>query len=413
MSRQALLNLVRDRLGLDPASLGERVLDDACAEARRDLGVASDDALYRRVAVDADAFADCSEHFVVPESWFFRAAEQYDDLVRFAREQQQRERRPLRVLSLPCAAGEEAYSAVIALLDAGLAPSDIDVLGIDVSHLAIRRAQAGVYRSSSLRGRTPVPHWMEATRDGFILDATVRRCARFRQGNALDPQLLRAEDLFDVVFCRNLLIYLHPDARAQLLNTLLAALQTPGLILAGQAEVLTSMSQLLQPYERGCPLSFVRRERGETAEPSRHVRRPTAAPAAAARAKAARTSLATAVSIEATPAPPTVTPGPLVVAQRLADGGHLDQARQICLHQLKQTPVDVGALYLLGLLESAEGNTDAADRAFTRVLYLDREHLDALEQRIGIAERRGLGEQAQDLRARAARLRIRRQDAMR
>ena len=119
MSRASLLELLRQRIGLDGDSLGARIVDDACAEARRTLEVADDLQLLRRMQHDPVAFAAAAEHFLGPESWFFRAPEQFDDLVRFAREQ--RDRRPLRVLSLPCASGEEAYSAVIRLLEAGLA----------------------------------------------------------------------------------------------------------------------------------------------------------------------------------------------------------------------------------------------------------------------------------------------------
>ncbi len=85
MSRAALLNLLQLRLGLDPSTLGARVMDDAFADARRDLEATDDEALLWRVANDPDAFAQCAEWFVVPETWFFRAGEQFADLARFAR----------------------------------------------------------------------------------------------------------------------------------------------------------------------------------------------------------------------------------------------------------------------------------------------------------------------------------------
>ncbi|MGQ0801907.1 MAG: CheR family methyltransferase [Pseudomarimonas sp.] len=432
-----MLELMRTRLGLDASSLGERVLDDACADARRNLGVGTDAELYQRVLSDTVAFAQCSECFVVPESWFFRTAEQFDDLVRFAREHVQREHRPLRILSLPCAAGEEAYSAVIILLEAGLRPDQIDVLGIDVSHVTVSRAQAGAYRQNALRGTSPVPIWMQEGQDGFRVVPAVRGCARFRQGNALDPLLLHGEAPFDVIFCRNLLIYLHADARQRVISTLLAALQTPGLILAGQAEVLSSLSSQLLPLEGGCPLSFVRRAAPEAPGGATHsstLKLPTARRRAE---QAKRDSSGDAgrsshpggkshVAREPTPKPLANGAGDahagqtdgarreknhlsnvLAEAHRLADAGHTMQARERCLQWLSQHPADVDAHFLLGLLESANGDTEAADRAFTKVLYLDRNHLDALQQRIGLAQRRGANDQADELRARAARLRSR------
>jgi chemotaxis protein methyltransferase WspC len=401
MSRAALLELIHARIGLDPATLGERVIDDACSDARRALAVADDVSLYRRVLHDSEAFAAVTESFVVPESWFFRAAEQFEDLVRFAR--QQSTRRPLRVLSLPSASGEEAYSAVICLLDAGLSAAEIDVLGIDVSRQAVARAQAGVYRRSALRGQSMPGGWIEERADGLLeVDAGVRRCARFRVGNALDPQLLCAEDRFDVMFCRNLLIYLHPQARLQLVSTLLESLATPGLVLAGQAEVLSTLNPAFGPYEGGCPLSFVRRAPAPAVQPR------VAATPAAPRRRSSESGAAPVAAPTARVAPAAVVSikeEPLVIAQRLADGGQLADARTALLTHLAAQPADVAGLFLLGLLESAAGDAEAAERAFAKVLYLDRNHLAAIEQRIGLAERRGQAGQARELRARAARLR--------
>lgn len=412
MSREALLGLLQARLGLDPSSLGPRVVDDAFADARRELGVADDEALLQRVLLDPDSFAKCAEWFMVRETWFFRSGEQYADLARFARDNPGR--RPLRVLSLPSSTGEEAYSAAMTLLDAGLALADIDVLGIDVSRSAVLHAQAGAYRSNALRGQ-PAPAWLLEGQDGMlVVDRRLSSCVRFRVGNALDPSLLRQDDLFDVAFCRNLIIYLLPDARRRLLQTIMAVTQPGALLLAGQAEILSSLSDAVGPYEGGCPLSFVKggaRTRTPTVARSPA---PTSSPARAARSPAAATPSRPPMPVQqpstaSPPAAPVVDP--MVAARQLADAGQIALARSACLDHLAGHPDDAGALYLLGLLESAAGNADAADRAFTQVSYLDRSHLDAIEQRVGLAERRGEANQARELRARAARLRRQRETA--
>jgi chemotaxis protein methyltransferase WspC len=397
VSRAALLELLRERIGLDGEALGARIVDDACADARRTLEVADDAQLVRRMQRDPAAFAAAAEHFLVPESWFFRAPEQFDDLVRFAREQ--RDRRPLRVLSLPCASGEEAYSAVIRLLEAGLAPAEIDVLGVDLSEAAVARARAGRYRANALRGQDLAEPWMQPCAGGFEIVDTVRQCARFRAGNALDDAHLRDEDRFDVVFCRNLLIYLHGGARQALLDRLRARLVEPGLLLAGQAEVVSTMHRDFLPVLVGSPLSFRLRPPA--------VEMPEPPPQAAPRAKAPPPA-------RVPPTPPTAPRMPLPTAddalahaRALADAGQLDAAHAGVTRWLARHPADGEGFFLLGLLESALGRFDAADEAFTRVLYLDRDHGDALAQRIGLAERAGRAAQARDLRARATRLRQR------
>jgi chemotaxis protein methyltransferase WspC len=395
VSRQSLLDLLHQRIGLDAGSLGERVLDDAFAESRAMLGVADDEALYGKALTHPQAFAEIVERFVVPESWFFRAGDQYADLVRYARER--RERRPLRVLSLPCASGEEAYSAVIALVENGIPAGDIDVLGIDVSQLAIERARAGAYRNNALRGQQMPDIWLHPRVGGFTIDEGIRQRARFRVGNALDPALFDPSEQFDVVFCRNLLIYLHPQARAKLLKSLLTALAPGGLLLAGQAETLNALSDQLQPYEGGCPLSYIR----ESAPAPEAVKRtpaqtppPTPQPVASGKSSPP-------------PAAKTATPVPEPSPRALADAGRLEEARAACERQLTRRPEDIETLFLLGLIESARGDLAAADEAFSRVCYLDRNHIPAMEHRIPLAERQGNAELADDLRRRCQRLRKR------
>jgi chemotaxis protein methyltransferase WspC len=395
VSRQSLLDLLHQRIGLDAGSLGERVLDDAFAEARATLGVADDQALYGKALVHPQAFAEVVERFVVPESWFFRASDQFADLVRYARGQ--RERRPLRILSLPCASGEEAYSAVIALVESGMPPADIEVLGIDVSQSAIERARAGIYRNNALRGQPMPDIWIQPRAGGFAIDSGIRQCARFRVGNALDPNLLETSERFDVVFCRNLLIYLHPQARGRLLKTLLGALAPGGLLLAGQAEALNNLSSELQPYEGGCPLSYVREP--ALAEPPREAvatsqtRTPVAAPRD--------------VPPPSRPAEPRPVPVVELSPQALADAGRLEEARDACRLQLRRHPENIETLFLLGLIESARADLAAADEAFAHVCYLDRNHIPAMEHRIALAERLGRSELADDLRRRCQRLRKR------
>jgi len=395
VSRQSLLDLLHQRIGLDAASLGERVLDDAFAESRAMLGVADDEALYGKALTQPQAFAEIVERFVVPESWFFRAGDQYADLVRYASER--RERRPLRLLSLPCASGEEAYSAVIALIESGIPAGDVDVLGIDVSQLAIERARAGAYRNNALRGQQMPDIWLHPRVGGFTIDEGIRQRARFRVGNALDPALFDPSEQFDVVFCRNLLIYLHPLARAKLLKSLLAALAPGGLLLAGQAETLNAFSDQLQPYQGGCPLSYIR----ESA-PAPEIANKTPVTMWPPMSQSMPTVKSPPAAAEKNSAP-VAEPSP----QALADAGRLEEARTACERQLARHPEDIETLFLLGLIQSARGDLAAADEAFSRVCYLDRNHIPAMERRIPLAERQGRAELAEDLRRRCQRLRKR------
>jgi chemotaxis protein methyltransferase WspC len=226
---------------------------------------------------------------------------------------------------------------------------------------------------------------MQAQASGFAIANGIRRCVRFRIGNALDPMLFDPSERFDVVFCRNLLIYLHPEARARVLRTLLGALEPRGLLFAGQAEVLNATSEL-RPYEGGCPLSYIREAATVSGPPEASTRPNPGKVATAARAPAQPDKAAKPAAI-AEPSP-----------QVLADAGRLDEARMACGRRLQHHPEDI---------ETARADRRAADEAFARVCFLDRNHVPAIDHRIALAERLGHPEVARDLRKRAQRLRSR------
>ena len=207
MSRSAVIERLRRRLGLDPESLGEITLNHAIDEACATLKCADTAALLTYIDADErhwQRFVDC---MVVPETWLFRSPEQFDDLVRFAREQLPT-RRPLRILSMPCATGEEAYSIAATLLAQGFGPGAFEILGIDVSQRAILSAREARFRSTAARGRSIDANWFDRDGDSWVPTSAVQRNVSFRCGNLLLPDCFQPGERFDVVFFRNLLIYL-------------------------------------------------------------------------------------------------------------------------------------------------------------------------------------------------------------
>lgn len=407
MSRDRLLALLGERIGVDPASLGDRVMDDALAEAQRQLGAATLDELAARVALDRVALTQLIEQVIVGETWFFRVPQQFDDLVRFARTIARR-RRPLRILSLPCASGEEAWSVAISLREAGLGADDFEVLGVDVSPQLIARATAGEYRGSAMRIPAARDPWLLPVAGGVSVAPELRRNVSFRVGNALEPTILADEPPFDVAFCRNLLIYLTRDAREQVLSTLRRVLTQPALVLAGQAEVLTAITTGFTPMPQASPLSYLFAAQVAPALLAGTPAVSTAFPATTAPHKThavqpARRMPVMLTAVDATLLVPTETG--VALAQQLADAGDLHAARGACKTHLRALPQDIGAHLLLGIVEIARGDLEAADEAFARVLFLDHHHQDALERRAMLAEHRGRLNEARRLRARAGRSR--------
>ncbi len=402
MSRSQVIERLRRRLGLDPESIGEITLNHAIDEACATLQCADTDALLARIDRDErdwQRFVDC---MVVPETWLFRSPEQFEDLIRFVRDELG-DRRPLRILSLPCATGEEAYSIAASLLAHGLGPGAFEILGIDVSERAIASAVAARYRSSAARGRSIDTQWFERDGEFWVPAPAVRRSVRFRRGNLLHAECFEPGERFDVVFFRNLLIYLDADARQRALDRIVRVIDRPGLVLAGQAENLAAIDARLQPLAGYGPLSF---------GPARSASQPTSAQPASP-ATVARTAATEAKPLTQTqPAAARTTPVTAVAsaadliteARQAADAGQFERARMLCLQLLDSQPESASAWLLRGLIAMAQGDLDEAEQALVRAGYLDRDDTEAVHYRIALAERRGHTDEAAKLRSRAARM---------
>jgi chemotaxis protein methyltransferase CheR len=216
-------------------SLGEgldHALRDGLEAAAAALGASSDEIARRIVARDPAALTALVEHAVVGETAFWRHPEQLASFTRLVREA----RRPLRIWSVGCATGEEPYSVAIALLEAGRLGAGDAILATDVSTRALAAAAAGAYRPWALR-KLPreLDGWFEPG-DPRHVRAEVRALVSFGRHNLVaDPVPLGGR--FDVVFCRNVLIYFSPETAAAALHRLVEALVPGGTLVLGPVEV--------------------------------------------------------------------------------------------------------------------------------------------------------------------------------
>jgi chemotaxis protein methyltransferase WspC len=422
VSTERIAELLARRLGHDVSALGELIFEQTLTQARRQLNVFDNDQLMALLLSSEAAFAQLTELLVVPETWFFRMREQFDDLLRFAHACTAR---PIRILSLPCSTGEEVYSILMTLLDAGFSAEEIEVIGWDVSIAAVALAQRGNYSTRALRGSEPHPRWMQ-TSEQDRLQIHPRLCdhASFAQRNALNlaPAV---EAPFQVIFCRNLLIYLQPEARTALLGNLRSMLAPGGLLLAGLAELIPGMAPGFKHWSQGSALSFtpcydnkanlttaaaqltkVSERRQENAPETPQLTRPQAADFAIEQPEKRAENRLTAPASVVKMSRPDVAPVTLTHAQALADAGDLIGARAAIKLVLTSSPDSCEAQFLAGLLALSADDLEAADTAFLRAQYLQPDHLEALEYRALIAQRCGHS-QAGELSLRANRLRLR------
>jgi chemotaxis protein methyltransferase CheR len=195
-------------------------------------------------APEAAAVAD-----LVPnhETSFFRDAEQLRSALETlvpSRAAALPHLQPLRVLCAGCATGEEVYSLAMLALDAihVLWGRRIEIVGVDLSPRAIAAAADGLYRSESLRraGTGPLDwqrRFLRQVPGGTAVRQLLRDMTRFAVANLVSPRSLAPLGRFDLVLCRNVLIYFDRPSGDRALAALAGSLRPTGALVLGHAEI--------------------------------------------------------------------------------------------------------------------------------------------------------------------------------
>ena len=267
--------LLKQKMGLDADSIGSPAIKRA-VQSR--LAACKLDTMERYWECVRDSAAELQaliEAVVVPETWFFRNREAFAALAQIAQELPARP--VLRLLSLPCSTGEEPYSMAMALLDAGVAPSGFRIDGLDISRQVLEDARHGIYGRNSFRGRELSfrDRYFEPAGQFYAVADTVRRQVQFHQWNLFDAAPLPATERYDVIFCRNLLIYFDPAGQDQAVRTLDRLLAPGGYLFVGPSETGVPLARGYVSARRPLAFAFHRAKTLSEVSPPRLVAPPT------------------------------------------------------------------------------------------------------------------------------------------
>lgn len=196
----------------------------------------------------ADEIAALAAELTVPESYFFRHFDQYRALIEAVLPQCLAARladRRLRLLSLGCASGEEPYTLAMLVRDRVDPAWDVSIVGADINPLALERARRARYSAWALRETAAQDRqrWFDADGRHFVVKDAARALVRFEQRNLVDddPQFWQ-RDAFDVVFCRNVIMYFSPDQAQAVVARIARLLRADGFLFLGHAETLRGVS---------------------------------------------------------------------------------------------------------------------------------------------------------------------------
>ncbi len=419
---------------------------------RVDTTGASCEAYLARLEAGAprDELRALAQEVTVAETYFFRNIEQFNAFAGVAlpdRLRAQAHRRRLRILSAGCASGEEAYSIAMLVPDAVAHGSwDVSILGVDINPAGLQKAACARYSTWALRETPPEAQRRWFRRDGreVVLEAGARASVTFEERNlAEDDADLWRPGAYDVVFCRNLIMYFTPESAHALIARIGGSLAPGGYLFLGHAETLRGLSQDFHLrhthgtfyYQRKetaeCPAaatpagalavahlveaadSWVDAIRG-AAERIRALTPPAAPPASATAPSLPVWDLSSALdlvreerfaeALEVIRAfPPDAARDPDVLLLRavlLVHGGQLAKAEAACRQLLGIDELNAGAHYVLALCREGAGDRQGAAEHDRVAVYLDatfampRLHLGLLARHAGDREgaRRALRE---------------------
>jgi chemotaxis protein methyltransferase WspC len=405
--------MLRAAIGLNPASIGPAAIGSAVRARMEALRTRGEAEYVQSLRQDPRELQELIEQVVVPETWFFRDAAPLSILARLASERQREALgSSIRILSVPCATGEEPYSIAMALMDQELAPEQIRIDAIDVSARALARARQGVYDRHSFRTSdlTFRERYFHPVGGAWAVSDMVRGAISFQQRNLLAVDFAAAAGAYDFIFCRNLLIYFDEAARDLALANLKRVLAPDGRLFVGAAE----MGGI---RERGFTAAgeaeafALRHAESRSLVPAVASRSRSAISARAAVARPPRTAHAPAPIRRSAPLATVVAPAssaPIALdeldqASRFADLGRLKEAAELCRGHLAKHGDSARAHHLLGLIHDTAGEEIPAAAHYRKALYLEPDHYESLLHFGLLLERQGDVTGAERLQRRARR----------
>ena len=263
-----LSQFLRRRSGLVLAPYRAHLIEGRLSPVARRFGFRNVESLLRELRYARETLARAvTEAMTTNDSSFFRDRVLFDhfrDVVLPELVTERVGRKHLRIWSAACAAGQEAYSLAMILDHMKLADQgwSIDLIATDLSSDLIARAEEGIYTefevSRGLNARHLATHFHRAGSSWRISDR-LRRMVSFRTFNLLDSYGWLHE--LDAVFCRNVLIFLEPKAKRQVIEKISEVLAPDGVLVLGHAENIDGVHDYFVRRE-GAPGCFALREQG-------------------------------------------------------------------------------------------------------------------------------------------------------
>jgi chemotaxis protein methyltransferase CheR len=207
---------------------------------------------------------DVVEAMTTNETFFFRDRLPFDNFRKFLLPsllEARKDVRQIRIWCAACSTGQEPYSLAMLLDEEAhrLSGWSVDILGTDLSRAVIAAAREGVYTQFEMQRGLPISQLLRYFRqesDRWHINEHLRSRVRFEEFNLLSDY--RELGRFDVIFCRNVLIYFDVPTKRDVLNRLAQILLPDGYLVLGSAETVVGLTDALVPHEEYRSINVLR-----------------------------------------------------------------------------------------------------------------------------------------------------------
>ncbi len=456
MSLEKIKTLLQEVIGLHANSIGDTSIERAIHHRMQALnipvsGLKGETEYLLKIRNDRKEFDELIEEVVVPETWFFRNVFPFEALARYLPGLKQKQPgdagAELKILSLPCSTGEEPYSIAMVMMEKKLTSGKFSIDAFDVSQRAIRKARRAIYGQHSFREeyRDLRDKYFQRTRAGYILSSEVKEKVRFSRANIVADNFDHSQMKYDVIFCRNLLIYFDRPTQACVLKKLHRMLKPAGVLCVGHAEAaqvtkdyfspldismafafskVSANGQAFYPFHSDTEESVLRNTKalnslentlhnlaslvekdqaiGQRLSHNKTLTKALAKKHHGMAERPARTNKEN-IQKDKGKKEDSEESFSLEKVPGYLEMGRLHDAAIRCEAYLKKNPESCDAYYYLGLISHRQGRAGAAESLLKKALYLDPGHHLAIGLLALLAEERGDAGQAEDYRRRQQR----------
>ncbi len=250
-----LRKLLKERSGLDLSADKQYLVESRLIPLARRTGLAGLAELVQKMKTGAEALtSDVVEAMTTNETFFYRDKIPFDHLRDTILPQlipARTNRRSLRIWSAASSTGQEPYSIAMCLKEFGpvLSGWRIEIVATDLSQEVLEKSRAGVYSQFEVQRGLPIQmlvKYFKQTGELWQVNADIRAMIQHRQLNLLhDFSLL---GVFDVIFCRNVLIYFDQETKVNIFNRLARVTEPDGFLVLGAAETVVGLTDVFKPF---------------------------------------------------------------------------------------------------------------------------------------------------------------------